>query len=157
MGPGLILAAAAAATTTPLAQPRLAVLQPFTGSCWSGEMAPGTIDTHCFTAVYGGQHVHDEHRVKVGGKTVYAGQTLYSVSGDQIVFTYWNSLGGVGTGNTSVERGELIFTGRMSADPGKEPQPIASRWRWLGPDSYEVLGGPKPVLFRRSGPAPARA
>ena len=63
-----------------LAQPVLNPLAPFVGHCWSGD-APGGAgtDTHCFEAAYGGQHVRDRHAVKVGGKAVYAGETIYSV------------------------------------------------------------------------------
>ena len=75
-------------------------------------------DVHCFAAVYGGEHVRDRHVVKVGGKTVYAGETLYSVEDGKISFTYWNSLGGVGHGIAQCRGGrDRLPAAQMREDP----------------------------------------
>jgi hypothetical protein len=114
----LIVAAAATASHSGLAQRALEPWATFIGHCWSGA-APisGGIDTHCFEAVYGGQHVRDRHEVKIDGKAVYRGETLYSVEGGQVSFTYWNSLGDVGRGRAKAEGAELRFTGSIRGEP----------------------------------------
>src|SRR4051794_28350633 len=91
----LVLAASPAALAEPPLQPLAALI----GHCWTGP-APGNAgtDKHCFESVYGGQHVRDRHSVTVNGEEVYAGESVYSAKGPQVIFTYWNSLGGLGAG-----------------------------------------------------------
>ena len=60
---------------------RLAILAPLVGGCWRAEFSATVADTHCFEAVYNGAHVRDRHEVRDGGKTVYAGETVYSADG----------------------------------------------------------------------------
>src|ERR1700756_2846142 len=91
---GLLLAAQAAAP--PAAD--LAAFKPFIGACWRSGFSATVNDTHCFEAMFGGAHVRDRHEVKENGKTIYAGETIYSADGPDLVFTYVNSLGGVGQG-----------------------------------------------------------
>jgi hypothetical protein len=144
-----ILLAAAPVTAAPL--------DPFVGSCWAADFTPTMRDTHCFEAMYGGAHVRDRHEVKEGGKTVYAGETIYSVEGEQAVFTYFNSLGGVGRGSLAGEGPLLRFKGDMRASPDKPQQPIDSEWRVVDDDHYEVrslvkspsTGGNKVLRFTR--------
>lgn len=128
-----------AAATQGLAQPALQPLSRFVGHCWSGE-APGGggTDRHCFEAVYGGQHIRDRHTVKVGGKTVYAGESLYSVENGAVTFSYWNSMGGVGHGRAWAKGNELDFSGQMRADPSATPEPMNATWRVV-PGGYEVV------------------
>lgn len=95
-------------------------------------------DTHCFEPMLGGAHVRDRHEVIEAGKPVYSGETVYSVDGDAIVFTYLNSLGGVGRGTVRDDGRTLRFTGSMRASPAKAPQPIDSEWRVVDDDHYEV-------------------
>ena len=65
----LLIAAAAASTgSTALKQSALNPWSTFVGHCWEGPAPGGGTDTHCFEAVYGGQHVRDRHEVKVKGK-----------------------------------------------------------------------------------------
>ena len=123
-----------------LAQPALNPLAPFVGHCWSGD-APGGAgtDTHCFEAAYGGEHVRDRHTVKVDGKAVYAGETIYSVEQGAITFTYWNSLGGVGHGTAAAGRGPDGLPGRdargaVELEPSRCTRPGSSV-----PDGYRVV------------------
>jgi hypothetical protein len=129
----------ASITTAPLAQPGLRPLAAFVGHCWRGD-APGGAgtDTHCFEAVYGGQHVRDRHTVAVKGKTVYAGETLYSVEDGKIAFTYWNSLGGVGHGTAEATASAISFAGEMREDPASTETPMHATWR-LSPSGYAVV------------------
>ena len=150
---GFFLAAQAA---TP-AVADLSAFKPFVGACWRTEFSATVNDTHCFEAMYGGAHVRDRHEVKESGKTVYAGETIYSADGPQIVFTYVNSLGGVGVGKVGATNATLGFTGSMRASPDKAQEPINSQWRIVDSDHYEVRslglaknGRPdKPLLFTR--------
>src|SRR4051812_38474700 len=108
LAPLLLLLAPSAALAQPLLQPWAVLV----GHCFVGD-APGNVgtDKHCFDTVYGGQHVRDRHVVTAGGREVYAGETLYSAKGPQVIFTYWNSLGGLGTGTAILAVGEWRFTG----------------------------------------------
>lgn len=128
-------------------------LQPwamFVGHCWSGDApVPKGVDTHCFEAVYGGQHIRDRHEVKIDGKTVYAGETIYSAKGPRIIFTYWNSLGGLGTGEALVAGNEWQFSGTIHATATSAEQPMAAVWK-LVPGGYEAReGSATPRLFKR--------
>jgi hypothetical protein len=136
---------------------RLSALKPFVGGCWRAAFSATVADTHCFQGVYDGAHVRDRHEVREGGKTIYAGETIYSADGPQVVFTYFNSLGGVGHGKLSTEGGRTRFTGTMRASPDKGLEPIDSEWRLVDADHYEVRslvkGGAsppaKPLIFSR--------
>jgi hypothetical protein len=141
----------------------LAPFKPFLGSCWRTDFSPTVRDVHCFEAMYGSAHVRDRHEVKEGGKIVYAGETIYSADGPDLVFTYYNSLGGVGQGKVGSTEKMLGFTGSMRASPDKPEQAIDSEWRLIDADHYEVRslvpaknGQPdKPLVFTRvSEPQP---
>ena len=147
-----LLIATAAATSSPPIQTR-AELQPwamFVGHCWSGAApVPDGVDTHCFESVYDGQHVRDRHVVKIKGKAVYFGESVYSAEGKHISFTYWNSFGGVGRGTATADESELHFTGDMRASPGSAPEPMEATWRKVE-GGYEVTDvGRTKRLFRR--------
>ena len=139
-----------ASTSVTMAQPPLQPWSVLVGHCWTGP-APGNsgADKHCFKSIYGGQHVRDRHSVRVAGKEVYAGETIYSAKGPQVVFTYWNSLGGLGTGEATVSAGEWRFTGTIHATATSAEQPMAATWK-LVPGGYEVREGAEPArLFKR--------
>ena len=130
---GVILAGAVAAQTDP--EPGF---NTFIGSCWVAKFTATMTDRHCFERVIGGTHIRDTHRVVDHGRTIYEGETTYSVDGDKMVFTYINSMGGVGQGVvTQIEYG-FRFKGSMRASPDKQPQKIDSEWRVLDDDHYDV-------------------
>ena len=136
---------------------RLSAFKPFIGACWRASFSPTVSDTHCFETVYGGAHVRDRHQVREGGKTVYAGETIYSADGADVVFTYFNSLGGVGNGKVRSAGATIRFSGTMRASPTDVPKPIDSEWRVAGADRYEVrplvkagsASADKPLVFTR--------
>jgi hypothetical protein len=132
----LALLALAAQT---IAEPALRIFAPLVGHCWQGQ-APGGAgtDTHCFEAVYGGEHVRDRHTVLVDAKAVYLGETLYSVEGETVSFTYWNSLGGIGRGTVAAQGSEILFSGSMRQEPSSAAAPLHATWR-LTSDGYEVV------------------
>lgn len=122
----------AAGTLSPGLQP----LAHYAGHCWSAPLSAKTVDRHCFTPVFKGKHLRDVHVVTNGGRAVYSGETIYSVEAGQIVFTYWNSLGGVGHGTVSQSGDDLVFSLVMRATPVAAPQNVETRWRrtWKGYD-----------------------
>ncbi len=148
---GSILVFAAAAASNAVAQPPLRAWAALVGHCWAGP-APGShgIDKHCFENVYGGQHIRDRHVVTVGGKEVYAGEAIYSAKGGQVIFTYWNSLGGLGTGTAAVAGDEWRFNGTIHATATASEQPMTAGWT-MGSDGYEVTAeGGAPRRFKRA-------
>jgi hypothetical protein len=128
----------------------LAPLLALVGHCFTGQFAPGTRDEHCFTSVYGGQHVRDVQVVSKDGRAVYQGETIYSVEGKGVSFLYLSSIGGIGRGTVAFAPGDWRFTMTMRASPTAAPQPSATRWQWQGNSAYSVSGGPAPVTYRRT-------
>lgn len=145
----LLLMAAAPAS---LAQAPLQPWSALVGHCWVGP-APGpnaATDKHCFETVYGGQHVRDRHVVTAGGQDVYAGEAIYSAKGTQVIFTYWNSLGGLGTGTASVNGDDWRFSGTIHATATGAEQPMTATWKMV-PGGYQVIEGSSPPrLFKRA-------
>lgn len=141
----------AAASATPIAQAPLRPFALLVAHCWVGNTADGKgTDRHCFDSVYGGQHVRDRHVVTVAGREVYAGETIYSARGAQVIFTYWNSIGGLGTGIALINSNEWRFTGTIHATASGKEQPMAVTWK-VGADGYAVLDeGGKARPFRQA-------
>ncbi len=128
------------------------------GHCWRGEMGDGRIDTHCFESAYGGRHVRDRHEV-TGGDRPYSGETLYSWDGAEgrIVFTYWNSQGGVSHGSVRATGDRLDFGDEAYTGSDGRRLSISTRWEKQGEDRYravsEAQGAPAldmNVLFVRT-------
>jgi hypothetical protein len=145
---GLILASAAANL---IAEPPLQPWSALIGHCWAGS-APGNAgtDTHCFETVFGGQHVRDRHAVVAGGREVYSGESIYSASGTKVVFTYWNSLGGVGSGEAVVKGDQWLFSGTIHATATSGEEPMTAIWTMV-PGGYEVReGSAPPRLLKRA-------
>jgi hypothetical protein len=121
-----------------LAGADLPMFEPFVGACWRARFSATVNDTHCFEPMYGGAHVRDRHEVNSDGKIVYAGETIYTLEGPDVVFTYVNSTGGIGRGKVSRAGTVLKFVGSIRGAPDKAPQPIDSEWRVVDDDHYEV-------------------
>lgn len=152
-----MLSALFAATVAATPQPGLAPLDFLVGQCWEGRFESGETDTHCFEPAYGGQHVRDRHRV-TGGKRLYEGETLYSWDGKAgaVIFTYWNSLGGVSRGTMTAAGDRLDFGDQIYRAPDGRQHVIKTHWQRTGPESYRTVtrsaGLPsmdRTVTFRR--------
>ncbi len=134
-----MIAAAALAAEPPALRPGLEPLGFLIGHCWRGRFASGEEDTHCFDAVYYGQHVRDRHEV-TGGAAVYRGETLYSAEpGGAVGFTYWNSRGGVSRGTMRPEGERLSFGDESYRGPDGRQMSISTHWRRVGDDAYEAV------------------
>ena len=147
----MIALIALATASASFAEPPLQPLAALVGHCWAGP-APvaGGIDKHCFEAVYGGQHVRDRHVVTEGGKAVYAGESIYSAKGNQVIFTYWNSLGGLGTGTAAIAGDDWKFSGTIHATATDAEQPMIAEWKMVS-EGYQVTEGKEPPrLFNRA-------
>ncbi|MFL6781669.1 MAG: SRPBCC domain-containing protein [Sphingomicrobium sp.] len=130
----------------------LAAFDFLVGHCFVGEAPQNAgVDRHCFERVFGGRHVRDRHSVTTGGREIYAGETIYSVHGPDVIFTYWNSLGGLGTGEAVFAVDEWRFSGSIHASATSAEQPMAAVWRKVG-TGYEVRQASEaaPRLFKRS-------
>ena len=134
----LALAAAAAAANTPVLRSGLEPLGFLVGHCWRGRFASGEQDTHCFDAAYGGQHVRDRHEV-TGGAQLYSGETLYSVDGGAVSYTYWNSIGGVSRGSMRPRGDGLDFGTETYRGPNGRQAAITTAWRRAGDNAYEAM------------------
>ena len=135
----LLLAAAISPEVPPPANvPSLSNFAPFVGACWSTAFDATTHDTHCFQSVYGGNHVRDHHEVTTNGEVVYSGETFYSVEGSRIVFTYFNSRGGVGRGTVEFSGKKLRFRGDMRPSPQEATESIDTDWQIVDDRHYEV-------------------
>ena len=135
-----LAAAAAAATEPPALRPGLEPLGFLVGHCWRGRFEPGgEVDTHCFDAVYGGQHLRDRHEV-TGDRAVYRGETLYSAdAGGAVSYTYWNSQGGVSRGTMRPLPDRLDFGNESYRDPEGRRISMSTFWRRVGDDAYEAV------------------
>jgi len=160
----MIAAVLLLATQAAAQPPSLSAFAPFLDGCWRTELGVTVSDVHCFEPMYGVAHVRDRHEVRDASNVVYAGETIYSVDGPALVFTYVNSIGGVGRGKVGLGGKMLRFTGSMRASPGMLEQPIDSEWRLIDTDHYEVRslvptksGKPdKPLVFTRVPAAPPK-
>ena len=144
------LIAAAAVPIEPLAAKELEPLAFLVGHCWRGEVGPGFVDTHCFEAVYGGQHVRDSHSVWGGGDTVtYQGETLYSwnTTTKHVEYTYWNSDGEVSHGNMVPGANLLDFSETFANTDGRT-EVISTKWRRNGANAYDVVGDQNRIIHR---------
>jgi uncharacterized protein YndB with AHSA1/START domain len=127
------------------------------GHCWRGEFRDGSVDTHCFESVYGGQHVRDRHEVK-GTGAPYRGETLYSWDGaaKRVGYTYWNSSGGLSRGTLAAKGEGLDFGDEAYTGADGRKTTISTMWRKVGADSYETVSrsaadptGSRIVRYRR--------
>ena len=118
-----------------LAQPALQPLAFLVGSCWSGTQPQGSVDTHCFSPVYGGYFIRDVHEV-TGAPKPYAGESLYhwDATQKQVRYTYYNSIGGVSVGTMQVEDGRLVFPESHESKDGKRIE-MRNVWTQEGADT----------------------
>jgi hypothetical protein len=146
IGTSLALGAAlAAAGLAAAAEPAPSPYQPLAflvGHCWRGTF-PGekVTDEHCFSWVYGGKFVRDQHVVRHGaGKPDELGESIYlwDAAAGQLQYLYIESDGGFSRGSVTNEGEALVFPPTHYAENGQE-QTYRSRWQRAGDGAYDVV------------------
>ena len=96
------------------------------GHCWKGTFPDGkATDEHCFSWIYGGKFVRDEHVVHRGdGHPDGLGESIYA--------------SGFSRGTVSGEGDALVFPPASYLEKG-ETQTYRSRWQPAGQDAYDVV------------------
>ncbi len=111
------------------------------GHCWRGTFPGGQMtDEHCFSWVYGGQFVRDQHVLhRPDGAEAGRGESLYvwdSVR-NELQYLYIESGGGFSRGTVQREGEALVFPASRYSEKGTE-QRIRSRWVRSGEEAYDV-------------------
>jgi len=111
------------------------------GHCWQGSFPNGhATDMHCFSWVYGGKFVRDEHVVhRGGGRADDFGESIYvwDAAARELQYLYIESAGGYSRGTVAAEADALVFPPTHYRE-GAEEQVYRSRWQRAGDDAYDV-------------------
>jgi hypothetical protein len=143
----LVLAAALAGASfaSPAAEPAPSPFQPLAflvGHCWRGTFPNSQVtDEHCFSWVYDGKFVRDQHRVHHGaGKADDLGESIYmwDATARQLQYLYIESDGGFSRGTAAGEGHALVFPPTTLTEDG-HAQTYRSRWEQAGADAYDVV------------------
>jgi hypothetical protein len=112
------------------------------GHCWKGTFPDGrATDEHCFSWIYGGRFLRDEHIVHRGtGEPDDFGESVYvwNAASGQIEYLYIESAGGHSRGTVSAENGALVFPAASFTESG-ETRTYRSRWQRTAADAYDVV------------------
>jgi len=112
------------------------------GPCWRGTFPDGKVtDEHCFSWLYGGKFVRDQHVVHRGaGQADDLGESIYlwDSAARQLQYLYIESAGGFSRGAVSAEGDALVFPPTHYRENGAE-QSYRSRWQRSGDKAYEVV------------------
>lgn len=114
------------------------------GSCWKGDLPQRDslkqTDEHCFSWVYPGLFIRDQHRVHSSdGRPDYQGETVYfwDAKSKQLRYLYIENDGGHSDGSVQTEGDALVFPATDYVDAGKT-QTYRSRWQRAGDSGYDV-------------------
>jgi hypothetical protein len=111
------------------------------GHCWRGSFPDSqTTDVHCFSWVYGGKFVRDEHVVhRGGGRPDDFGESLYlwDAAAHELQYLYIESAGGYSRGTVAAEADALVFPPTHYREANEE-QVYRSRWQRTGDAAYDV-------------------
>jgi hypothetical protein len=112
------------------------------GHCWKGTFPDGQVtDQHCFSWIYGGRFVRDEHVVHRGaGQPDAFGESIYlwDAPSGKLEYLYIESAGGYSRGTVSAEGDALVFPPAAYTEAG-HTQTYRSRWQRSGSDAYDVV------------------
>jgi hypothetical protein len=112
------------------------------GHCWMGEFPGGgkTTDEHCFSWIYDGKFLRDQHRVRIPGKPDALGESIYfwDASDNRLEYLYIESDGGSSRGPVTTQQGNLVFPDTTFIQEGKT-QVYRSRWQPDGANAYDVV------------------
>jgi hypothetical protein len=136
--------ALAGAAIASAAEPAPSPYQPLAflvGHCWRGTFPGGVTDEHCFSWVYGGKFVRDQHVLRhPGGTPDELGESIYlwDAAAGQLQYLYIESGGGFSRGSLTAEDAALVFPPTHYSENAQE-QTYRSRWQRSGADAYEVV------------------
>jgi hypothetical protein len=111
------------------------------GHCWKGEFPDGKItDEHCFSWIYGGKFLRDQHTVRSPGKPDALGESIYfwDANDNRLEYLYIESDGGSSRGPGTTEPGAVVGPDTNVIQNGKT-QVYRSRWQPSGANAYDVL------------------
>ena len=111
------------------------------GSCWQGALPGGKdVDTHCFSWVYGGKFLRDQHTVHGAGHEDYLGESLYfwDTLAQKLRYLYIENAGGSSVGTVETSGDTLVFPD-SSHQEGGHTQVYRSRWQRSDTDAYDVI------------------
>lgn len=112
------------------------------GHCWQGTFPASQVtDRHCFSWVYEGKFVRDQHVVHKGsGKADERGESLYfwDATTRELQYLYIESAGGFSRGTLAADGDTLVFPPTHYQENGEE-QTYRSRWQRSGEQAYEVV------------------
>ena len=108
--------------------------------CWTGAFPGGRTDEHCFTWIYDGKFLRDQHTVRAEGKPDALGESIYfwDSAAKRLEYLYIESDGGFSRGPVSIDNEGLVFPDTSLVENGKA---IVYRSRWLrsGATAYDVV------------------
>jgi hypothetical protein len=111
------------------------------GHCWTGTFPGGKqTDTHCFSWIYDGKFLRDQHTVRTPGKPDALGESIYfwDSAAKQIEYLYIESDGGYSRGAVSTDADSLVFPDTSFVENGKT-QVYRSRWRRSADNAYDAI------------------
>jgi hypothetical protein len=120
--------------------PAFAPLAFLAGHCWKGTFPDGAAtDEHCFSWIYDGAFLRDEHVVR-GAQGEMRGESIYyrNAAVGQIEYLYIESAGGYSHGSMTTQGAELLFPETALVGDGV-PQLYRGRWKPLGAEAYDVV------------------
>jgi len=111
------------------------------GYCWQGTLPGGKdVDTHCFSWVYGGKFLRDQHTVHGAGHDDYLGESTYfwDAVAQRLQYLYIESAGGSSQGTVEVTGDTLVFPETGYQEAG-HTQVYRSHWKKIDADTYDVI------------------
>ncbi len=142
--PALLLSLFAGSAAASAAPPPPGNYQPLAflaGHCWKGTFPDGKqTDQHCFTWVYDGKFVRDQHVVHGDGHPDNLGESIYfwDSAAKQLQYLYIESGGGFSRGAVTATEDALVFPPTSYTENG-ETQTYRSRWQRVGDKAYDVV------------------
>jgi hypothetical protein len=111
------------------------------GHCWRGNFPGGKqSDEHCFSWIYDGKFLRDQHTVHADGKPDALGESIYfwNSATKQLEYLYIESDGGFSRGPVTADKDSLIFPDTNYVENGKT-QVYRSRWQHSAASAYDVV------------------
>ena len=121
--------------------PALEPLAFLAGHCWKGTLPNSSdVDEHCFTWMYEGRYLRDQHVVRRGERAVYEGESIYYWNGAEkrVEYFYVTASGGFAVGHLVPGADALTFPAAKLITQTRTFN-FRSRLKRVGDDGYEVL------------------